>query len=74
MSKLSLVPKMADGDRRQLLQDIAGLIARARSSGLTESVFLLSMAYLDLQTKIYDINDEELDAFSKVIRSSVESV
>lgn len=75
MTKLSIVAssrdRVGDDGRRALLHDIGALIARARSYELEESVFLLNMVYLDLQTKIHDIDDEELEAFSKIVRSSI---
>lgn len=74
MTKLSIVAnsrdRAIDDGRRALLHDIGALIGRAKSYELNEAVFLLNMAYLDLQTKIHDINDDELEAFSKIIRSS----
>lgn len=73
MTKLSLLPDVADDDRRPLLTQIAGLIAWAKRLNLPDTVFLLNMAYLDLQTKIHDINDEELQAFSHAVRTSIES-
>jgi GGDEF domain-containing protein len=72
MTKLSLLVDVADDDRRLLLQQIAELIARAKQRGLPNTVFLLNMAYLDLQTNIHDINDEELEAFSRIVRSTIE--
>lgn len=74
MIKLSLVADAADDERRQLLEEIGGLIVKARSLGLVNSVHLLNMTYLDLQTKIHDINDEELEAFAKIVRSSIELI
>jgi len=72
MTNLGLVTDVTDDDYRHLLQEIAELIATAKNLELPDSVFLLNMAYLDLQTKIHRINDEELEAFSKIIRSAVE--
>ncbi|MGA2567284.1 MAG: hypothetical protein ABSF41_10690 [Pseudolabrys sp.] len=72
MTKLSLVADVADDGRRRLLKEIAGLIAKARSLNLPDSVFLLNMSYLDLQTKTHNINDKELEAFPKAVRSSIE--
>lgn len=72
MTKLSLLADVPDDECRLLLQQIAELIATAKRPDLPDSVHLLNMAYLDLQTKIYDINDEELAAFSRIIRSSTE--
>ena len=72
MTNLSLLIDVADDDRRLLLTQIGELIARAKQLDLHDTVFLLNMAYLDLQTKIHGINDEELDAFSRAIRSCIE--
>jgi hypothetical protein len=72
MTKLSLLIDVADDDCRLLLAQIGELIARAKRLDLPDTIFLLNMAYLDLQTKIHGINDEELDAFSRVIRTSIE--
>lgn len=74
MTKLSLVENGVDNDvdRRKLLKDLADLIARAKSLKLPDSVLLLNMAHLDLMTKIHNINDEELQAFSNAVRSPVE--
>jgi hypothetical protein len=60
MTKLSLLADVPDDECRLLLQQIAELIATAERLDLPDSVHLLNMAYLDLQTKIHDINDEEL--------------
>jgi len=72
MTKLSLLADVPDDECRLLLQQIAELIATAKRLDLPDSVHLLNMAYFDLQTKIHDINDEELAAFSQIIRSSIE--
>jgi hypothetical protein len=71
MTKLSLVANGVDNDVncRELLKDLADLIARAKSLKLPEAVLLLNMAHLDLMTKIHNINDEELQAFSNAVRS-----
>jgi len=63
---------VADDDRRVLLTQIAGLIARAKQLDLPDTVFLLNMVYLDLQTKIHDINDKELQAFSRAVLTAIE--
>ena len=44
----------------------------AKGLDMTETAFLLKMAHLDLQTKIYQIDDSELQSFIGVIRSSLE--
>lgn len=72
MTKLSLAADMADDERRLLLEQIGKLIAMAKRLDLQPSVHLLNMAYLDLQTEIHGINDEELEAFSRIVRSSIE--
>ena len=72
MTKLSLRVDLADDERRVLLKRIADLIATAKRLDLPDSIHLLNMAYLDLQTKIHGINDEELEAFSRIVRSSIE--
>jgi hypothetical protein len=72
MTKLKLVADAKNDGRRALLDEIEHLIAQARSLGLASSVYLLSMACLDLKTKIHEINDEELEAFSRAIRSSLD--
>jgi hypothetical protein len=72
MTDLSLLIDVADDNRHLLLKQIAELIARAKQLDLPNTVFLLNMAYLDLQTKIHDINDEELEAFSRAVRASIE--
>lgn len=72
VSKLELVADAKDDGRRVLLEQIQQLIEHAKSLGLASSVYLLSMAHLDLKTEIHDIDDEELEAFSKVIRSSLD--
>ncbi len=72
MTNLSLIDNARDNDRYKLLNEIARLIAKARSLKLPDSVFLLTVALLDLQSKIHNINDEELEAFSSAVRASVE--
>ena len=54
------------------LEAIEQLIVQARHLGLANSVYLLSMVHLDLKTEIHEIDDEELEAFSKVIRSALD--
>ena len=74
MTKLCVIANVAgDDERRQLLKEIGELIAKVKSLDLPDSVFLLSMAQLDLKTKIHGINDEELEAFSRIIRSAAET-
>jgi hypothetical protein len=63
---------VADDTRLSLLKKIAELIAEAKGVGLSDTAFLLKMAHLDLQTKIYRIDDSELQTFIGVIRSSLE--
>ena len=72
LAKLKLVADAKADNRRALLEAIEGLIVQARRMGLVSSVYLLSIAHLDLKTQIHGINDEELEAFSKVIRSSLD--
>jgi hypothetical protein len=72
MTKLRLLINVADDDSRLLLTQIGALMARAKRLDLTDTVFLLNMAYLDLQTKIHGIDEEELDAFSRAVRSAIE--
>ena len=72
MAHLNLVIDVVDDGRRLLLAQIAELIAKAKQLDLPDTVFLLNMAYLDLQTKIHGINDEELQAFSRAVRTSIE--
>ena len=62
---------VADDTRHSLLQKIAELIAEAKGLNMPETAFLLKMAHLDLQTKIYRIDDAELQTFIGAIRSSV---
>lgn len=72
MTTLRLLINVADDDSRLLLTQIGALMARAKRLDLTDTVFLLNMAYLDLQTKIHGIDEEELDAFSRAVRSAIE--
>lgn len=72
MTKLELVADAKNDGRRALLEAIEQLIVQARHLGLANSVYLLSMAHLDLKTEIHEIDDEELEAFSKVIRSALD--
>ena len=72
VTKLELVADAKDDGRRLLLDAIEQLIAQAKHLGLVNSVYLLSMAHLDLKTEIHDIDDEELEAFAKIIRSSLD--
>ena len=72
MTKLELVADAKDDGRRALLEAIEQLIVQARHLGLANSVYLLSMVHLDLKTEIHEIDDEELEAFSKVIRSALD--
>lgn len=72
MTKLRLLINVADDDSRLLLTQIGELMVRAKRLDLTDTVFLLNMAYLDLQTKIHGIDEEELDAFSRAVRSAIE--
>ncbi|MGH9810225.1 MAG: hypothetical protein ACRD9W_23755 [Terriglobia bacterium] len=73
MAKISPLAKVAEDDRLQLLNDISELILQAKSLNLPETVLLLNMAHLDLQTKIHGINDEELNAFMNAVSASVSS-
>lgn len=59
-------------ERLALLSQIAELIVTAKSLDLPESVFLLNMVHLDLQTKIHRIDDGELQAFMKAVRSAAD--
>lgn len=59
-------------ERLVLLEQIAQLIAKAKSLHLPESAFLLGMTHLDLQTKIYNINEDEMQSLMNVVRSSME--
>ena len=59
-------------ERLALLNRIAELITTAKSMDLQETVFLLNMVHLDLQTKIHKIDDGELQAFMTAVRSSVD--
>jgi hypothetical protein len=63
---------VADDTRHSLLKKIAELIAEAKGLGLADTAFLLKMAHLDLQTKIYRIGDAELQTFVGAIRSSLD--
>ena len=67
MAKLSPVAKVAEDDQLQLLNEIAGLILRAKNLNLHDSVLLLNMVHLDLQTKIHGIDDQELQAFLNTV-------
>ena len=58
--------------RHLLLQRISDLIAEARRLGIDETAFILKMAHLDLQTKIFDIDDNELTSFIGAIRARLE--
>jgi hypothetical protein len=62
----------ADDTRFSLLKKIADLIAEAKTLNIPETAFMLKMAHLDLQTKIFDIDDAELQTFIGVVRSSIE--
>jgi hypothetical protein len=59
-------------ERLALLSQVVELVATAKRLDLQESVFLLNMVQLDLRTKIHKIDDGELQAFMKVVRSSVD--
>jgi hypothetical protein len=59
-------------ERLALLSQVVELVATATRLDLQESVFLLNMVQLDLRTKIHKIDDGELQAFMKVVRSSVD--
>ena len=72
MAKLKLVADAKADGRRVLLDAIEQLIVQAKNLGLASTVYLLSMAHLDLKTEIHDIDDEELEAFAKIIRSSLD--
>jgi hypothetical protein len=63
---------VGDDPRHSLLKKIAELVAEAKALGLAETAFLLKMAHLDLQTKIYRIDDAELQTFVGAIRSSLD--
>ena len=65
-------PGTGNDERLALLEQIAQLIAKAKSLNLTESAFLLGMTHLELQTKIYNINEDEMQSFMNVVRSSME--
>ena len=72
IAELGGLASVADDERHALLQKIAELVAVAKGLDMTETAFLLKMAHLDLQTKIYQIDDSELQSFIGVIRSSLE--
>lgn len=65
--------KSAKDERVQLLQDLAELIATARSLNLPETAFLLDIAHLGLRAKIHGISNVELQAFADHIRSQIEN-
>jgi hypothetical protein len=72
IAELGGLASVADDERHALLQKIAELIAEAKTLNMPETAFLLKMAHLDLQTKIYRIDDAELQTFIGVVRSSIE--
>jgi hypothetical protein len=72
METSSRIAIVADDACFMLLKEIAELIAKAKFLGLPDSVFLLNMAHLDLQTKIHNIDDAEMHAFSNAVRSLIE--
>ena len=72
IAELDGAASVADDKRHSLLQKIAELVAVAKGLDMAETAFLLKMAHLDLQTKIYRIDDSELQSFIGVIRSSLE--
>ena len=72
IAELGGLASVADDERHALLQKIAELIAEANTLNMPETAFLLKMAHLDLQTKIYRIDDAELQTFIGVVRSSIE--
>jgi hypothetical protein len=72
IAELDGAASVAADKRHSLLQKIAELVAVAKGLDMAETAFLLKMAHLDLQTKIYQIDDSELQSFIGVIRSSLE--
>src|SRR5258707_12933495 len=72
MSHPGVTLSVVADERLALLNRIAELITTARSMDLHETVFLLNMVHLDLQTKIHKIDDGELQAFMTAVRSSVD--
>ena len=70
MAQLRAIPTIPHDERLMLLQEIADLVAKAESLNLPDSAYLLRVAKLDLQTKIHDIDDEELATFLNAARSS----
>ena len=71
-AELSKSESVAGDTRHVLLKKIAEVVAEAKSLNLADTAFLLKMAHLDLQTKIYRIDDSELQTFIGVIRSSLD--
>jgi hypothetical protein len=57
-------------ERLKLLEQLAEMIAKAKTMDLPQSVFLLNMAHLDLQTKIHNIGDDEMEAFVNAVSAS----
>ena len=72
MAGLGGVAIAADDTRFSLLQKIAELVAEAKGLNMPETAFMLKMAHLDLQTKIFEIDDVELQTFIGAVRSSIE--
>ena len=58
--------------RAELLCAIEAVVEEAKALHLIDTAFLLSVAHLDLQTKLNGISDSELQAFTEHIRSQVE--
>lgn len=57
-------------ERLKLLEQLTEMIAKAKTMDLPQSVFLLNMAHLDLQTKIHNIDDDEMQAFVDAVSAS----
>jgi hypothetical protein len=55
-----------------LLDEIERLITRANQLKLKDSAFLLNVAHLDLQTKIHEISDDELQAIAEFVGSRLQ--
>ena len=67
MERLNAKAKVADDARLLLLKEITELIVKAKRLNLTDTVFLLKIAELDLQTSIHNITDGELHAFLNAV-------
>lgn len=59
-------------DCLMLLGEIERLITRAKQLKLKDSAFLLNVAHLDLQTKIHEISDDELEALAGLVGSQLQ--